>query len=297
MNRRSRAALALAWGSMLLLSLLPNILYQEITGTTPQWLLPGKYLLLTALLWLTFFWAPAKRLRSLYLVFVVIFLVEDLLLRLGHWEIVQLWLNRSNFTLELLDIQVRKMAAALIIILAMLGLGYRRQDFFLRRGELAAPANPMPIFGFSKATHWKRLGPTLAVYIGGAILLMMGVVSRPDAAAWQGLLPMLPAILGLAAMNAFAEEISYRAALLAPSHKALGSEQAIRLSAAYFGISRFYGVPNGLIGVLLAAFFGWVLGRAMLESRGLFWPWLIHLVADVVIFSFMAMGAVAPGSP
>ena len=40
---------------------------------------------------------------------------------------------------------------------------------------------------------------------------------------------------------------------------------------------------------------GYVLGRAMLKSEGILWPWFIHFLQDVVIFSFLAIGAVRPG--
>lgn len=33
---------------------------------------------------------------------------------------------------------------------------------------------------------------------------------------------------------------------------------------------------------------GWILGKAILETRGLFWAWCIHLLSDVVIFTFIA---------
>lgn len=32
--------------------------------------------------------------------------------------------------------------------------------------------------------------------------------------------------------------------------------------------------------------------NAMLETRGLLWPWLIHLLSDVVIFTFIALALV-----
>jgi hypothetical protein len=38
---------------------------------------------------------------------------------------------------------------------------------------------------------------------------------------------------------------------------------------------------------------GWLSGKAMLETRGFFWAWFIHFWMDVVIFFFMALGAVA----
>jgi hypothetical protein len=34
-------------------------------------------------------------------------------------------------------------------------------------------------------------------------------------------------------------------------------------------------VPNGVIGVVMATCLGWLLGKAMLETRGFFWAWFI----------------------
>jgi hypothetical protein len=67
------------------------------------------------------------------------------------------------------------------------------------------------------------------------------------------------------------------------------------LVAAYFGLAHFYGVPYGIVGVMMAGFLGWFLTKAMLETRGFFWPWLIHFCQDVAIFTFMAMGSITPG--
>jgi hypothetical protein len=60
--------------------------------------------------------------------------------------------------------------------------------------------------------------------------------------------------------------------------------------SAYFGIFHFYGIPYGVIGVILAGFLGWLLGKSMLETRGLFWAWFLHFLQDVFIFAFMAIG-------
>ena len=102
-------------------------------------------------------------------------------------------------------------------------------------------------------------------------------------------------VLILASMNAFFEEVSFRSALLGPLREAVDQRQAVLLTAAFFGIAHYYGVPYGLAGVVMAGFLGWFLGKSMTEMKGLFWPWFIHFLQDVIVFSFMAIGAVAPG--
>jgi hypothetical protein len=75
----------------------------------------------------------------------------------------------------------------------------------------------------------------------------------------------------------------------------VGKQQALWLMAAYFGILHYYGIPYGIVGVVLAGFLGWVLGKSMLETRGMFWAWFLHFIQDVLIFSFLAIGSITPG--
>jgi hypothetical protein len=108
-------------------------------------------------------------------------------------------------------------------------------------------------------------------------------------------LPLLPAILFFAALNAFSEEMTFRAPMLATLEGPAGIRQAWAMSAVYFGIAHFYGVPYGWVGIALATFNGWLLGKALVETRGLFWAWWMHFLQDVVIFIFLAAGAITPG--
>ena len=122
------------------------------------------------------------------------------------------------------------------------------------------------------------------------------VFGRPPAlASALTALPLLPLILIFAASNAFGEEILYRAPWLGALEGPLGPSQALLLTAAYFGIGHFYGVPYGVLGVGMAFIPGWLMGKAMLETRGFFWAWFIHLCMDTVVFFFIALGSVTPG--
>jgi hypothetical protein len=58
-----------------------------------------------------------------------------------------------------------------------------------------------------------------------------------------------------------------------------------------FAVMHDYSAVNGVTGVLLTIFMGWMLTKAMLETRGFFWPWLLHFTQDVIIFWFFAAGS------
>ena len=75
-------------------------------------------------------------------------------------------------------------------------------------------------------------------------------------------LPLLPVVLVLALMNSFSEEMDYRASPLAVLQAVLSKRQALLITTAYFGIGHYYGVPYGIIGVLMAGILGWLFGKA-----------------------------------
>ena len=59
----------------------------------------------------------------------------------------------------------------------------------------------------------------------------------------------------------------------------------ILISGILFGIPHYFGMPKGLLGVLMAGFLGWLLAISVLETHGLFLAWAVHFVQDVVIIA------------
>jgi membrane protease YdiL (CAAX protease family) len=290
--------LIFAWVSTLLASLLPNILFTELSGSVPSWLLWAQVGILAAGIGLTIFWSTVRPLRNYWIMMLALLVLEKFFYgTVSSTRVWQGWMNQvsNSFVQTLLSTQGMRIAIALCMILVLLILGYRRRDFFLVRGRLDAPAEPVRWLGIREPVPWTRLGAFSALAIGGGLLVFLFAAGRPSLAAFQSVIPYLPWVLLFAATNAFGEEMSYRAALLAPLHPAVGKSQSILLTAALFGIWHYYGVPYGVVGVLMAGFLGWWLGKSMLETRGFFWPWLIHFVQDVFIFGFMAIGSITPG--
>jgi membrane protease YdiL (CAAX protease family) len=289
--------LALAWSTTLLISTLPNIIWQEFIGAPPAGLFWTKIVLLAALICLTFVWHVARPLRPYFAIFLVLYLAEEALGRLGTTSLWQSWFGGIgvSFTTEMLGIQLRRLAIAVIVIAMLLLMYRRRSDFFLVKGQLDAPARPIRWLGMARPASWSRFGWILTLCISLGLLAFLVLAGRPTVNTLVQALPFLPVVLILAAMNAFSEEMNYRAALLAPLHGVVGRQQALLLTAAFFGLGHFYGVPYGVIGVIMAGFLAWLLGKSMLETKGFFWAWFIHFWQDVFIFSFMAMGSISAG--
>lgn len=104
-------------------------------------------------------------------------------------------------------------------------------------------------------------------------------------------LPLLPfAVIG-AALNAFNEEMQFRAPFLNLLQKNFGQGQAILLTSVFFGLMHYIGgAPAGLPGLFITFALGTLFAKAELETQGIFAGWLIHFCQNVVIYSFWAFG-------
>lgn len=286
----SRRVVALAWTVMLLVSTLPDVLWREGLGRPASALFWPKLALLALVVGIGLLWAPLRPLRGFAVVLCAVYAASELFARLAQTPAWQGWFGggEAPFATTMMGIQLQRLAVALSVLAVLRLLGYTRRGVYLTPGRLDAPAAPVPWLGIRRAEPWTRFGRNFAVFISLGTLAFLFMAGRPSAAALSGILPLLPAVLLLAAMNAFSEEFSYRAALLATLREPLGPGQALWLSALFFGLGHYYGVPYGVVGVVMATFLGWLLGKAMLETKGLFWAWFIHFLQDVWIFGFMA---------
>ncbi len=294
-HRSGRAIQAIAWAAMLLVSGLPNILFVEGIGQSPSWLFPAKLLLMLALLAAGVVWRPARRLRMFFLVVFVLYAAEWATGRVGELASWRDAFSGSSFVSSMAGTQLLRLIPAFVLVALLWILKRRRSAFYLVRGDTSALAEPVALLGMKASEPWSRVGRTLALYISLGTLLFLVLAGRPSAAALLAAAPLLPAVLLFAAMNAFSEEMSYRASFLATLVEPLGARQAVQLTAVFFGIGHYYGVPYGVVGVIMAGFLGWLLGKAMVETKGFFWAWFIHFLQDVMIFTFMAIGSVTPG--
>jgi hypothetical protein len=137
-----------------------------------------------------------------------------------------------------------------------------------------------------------KFGFLWAFCIAAILGIVMFLGMRPTGNLFLRLLPILPSVIFYAALNAFNEEVFYRATMLATLEPVGGSLHALWMAAYFFGISHYFGIPSGIPGALASIFMGWILSKAMLETRGLFWAWFIHIVSDIVIFSFLTMSLI-----
>jgi hypothetical protein len=295
-QRRPQVAQLAAWAVILFISSLPAIVSNEILHIQAPWLFWAQVGVLVVGMALSLFVQALRPLRLFFAVFLTLYLaqwgVSELALRT---QAPRIFVSSNPFASTMAFEQVQRFVVALVMLGTCWLLFQRRTAFFFAVGDLKAPAAPIPFVGMTRPSQWRRLGPILALCLAGGLATFVIIAGGAPLANLSGALPSLPFILLFAAMNAFSEEMNYRAPQLGALTPAVGGPQALLMTAAYFGISHFYGVPYGVLGVLMAGLLGWLLGRSMLETKGMFWAWAIHFVMDVVIFTFMAAGSVTPG--
>lgn len=283
--------LILAWVLVLFGSLLPEIILNEFFAGAPAWFTYARLGLFVLLFLAGYIWPLLRPHRPVCLAFAALYtgglLFPHLNLQLDG--LAQL-LGNSSFIQRMLPEQATDLLVALGVLLVLIVSGLRPASLFLKCGHLQAHIEPVPWMGFPKPDSWLSFGGQYSVYLAAGVAAVIYFSSGATPASLDGVVPLIPVILIMAALNAFNEEAFFRSALLGTLEPSIGTRQAWWMSAVVFGVGHFYGVPSGWIGILLASFMGWILAKAMVETRGFWWSWWIHFLQDVVIFTFLAAG-------
>lgn len=283
-----RFVLLAAWLVVLLISDLPNVLWEKLGGGAPDWLWWGKTGVLAAALVVCLLWKALRPLRQFAFVFLVFYLA--IAARDAAWNssFIQTRFNgpEATFVTSYLGVHLLDLAAALVVIGALWLVKRRRSEFFLVKGDTNAPIEPVRWLGIGKGESWRTFGWifTVCAAIGVSIPIFLAVPVTSE--GLQRLLPLIPVVLLLAGVNAFAEEMYYRASMLSTLKDVIGKNQVLMLSVVFFGLAHYlYGSPPGIPGFLLTGFLAFLMGKSMLETKGLLWPWIIHFLPDVVVFA------------
>ena len=296
---RSRTGVIVAaWTHVLALSLGPTIIAQELLGQTLSADLRAGYsvIVIAAGMALTVVWAPLRVLRPFLFLFLVLVGAQWVVYtQVDRLPVFRTWLAAPSFNSYMLAEQALNLVVTLAVVIALYLVHRDRRAFYLAMGDTSAPAGPIGWMGVRAGDPWSGLGRNLGIVISLGTLAFLAFSGTPSADIVIRALPFLPVVLLASALNAFNEEVTYKASFLSVLVEPVGSRQALRMVAAYFGLAHFYGVPYGIVGVLLAWFLGWILAKSMLETRGLAWAWLIHFLQVVLIFGFLAIGAIRPG--
>lgn len=183
----------------------------------------------------------------------------------------------------------------LLAVLLLVVLRISRKKVFaahFRKGEISAPILPEPWMGIKpkETENWRHFGRNFAIIITAvtAFIVFFQVVKQGNV-NWSNWFKYLHFIVLFSLVNSFVEEMITRFGVVVSLKGALSDKIIPFVSAAVFGIIHFWGTPGGIFGVLFAGFLGWFLSKSIIETRGIYWAWLIHFLQDVVIFSAMIL--------
>lgn len=280
---------AFAWLIVAVVSL-PAILLSTFVGGDPDWRYQVPSLVGLGLAVVVIRrWSALEPLRSFAIVWmaqlasgIVLFGLLD---AVGYFD----WFARTP------RYQVAGVQSALFLVpaisalLTARALGYSNDDLYLRVGDRGA-VGWVPVL--NRHVSWNRLGlATIAVASAGGVVYVIAAES-PSQAGFTLFVRWLPVGLAFAAINAIQEEIRFRSAVLATLVPGVGEESAIWMTAAIFGLAHWsQSTPSGPFGVVASGLIGAWLAKSMLETKGIGWPWIIHLVLDVVVFAALVFHA------
>jgi membrane protease YdiL (CAAX protease family) len=277
-----RGTFAFALTTTLLAAGLPQVVWSELSGTIPGWIAWAEVALVAVAALTTVVFVALRPMRD----FLLVLVATSPLVHPRLWPgALAGWVGSGPIDVLFAD-QVRKAVVAAITIGLLFLLGYSRRDLFLTVGRLDALAKPVRYL-FDRPEPWSKLGPISALMLATGVAAFVLVSDSASFGPSDRLLTALPTVVVLSAVNALSEETAFRAAPLGSLAGVLGRSQSLMLVAAYFGIAHYFGMPSGVLGILMASLFGWWVAKSTIETGGIFWAWAIHLVQDLVIFSFI----------
>lgn len=292
MRARSTLLVVAAWLLMLLVSDFPDILVNRLGGSLPDGAAWYKIAIPILFLMLCLAW---KALRPLWQ-FGVVLAVFSLLSAATQWFNAQpFWLDRFyrpgvSFQRYFAGTFIVDIFFALVMLAVLWLMKRHRQNFFFAKGDLNAPIEPVRWLGIHSGESWRTFGWIFGGCAMLGVILATFIGSQFSAAAWQRALILLPFAILFSGINAFTEESYYRLSFLSTLVDGTGKNQALLISSAFFGMAHFlYGSPPGILGFLMTGFLAWLMGKSILETRGMLWAWVIHVMADIFIFFSYAL--------
>lgn len=155
--------------------------------------------------------------------------------------------------------QALLLSVALLVLIVLGTMNEANFRTFVGIGRLDAPGQEVAWLGIAEGESWLSIGAGLSCV---ATLATSGFVHRQfrlSVAGLRQLLPHLPWVLLFSITNSFSEEVVYRLGSIVPLTGTVGTSIIMLFSAAAFGAAHLRGMPNGIVGMLLAGVLGWLL--------------------------------------
>ncbi len=289
-EHKKNLILLACWIAMLSASDLPSIIWYAFLQKSgfSYWIPISQFFGFTLAMILTMVSSSLRSVRG--------FIWALIALSVGDWicygiELTNTW---SSWTLPLAENErmlaraLLSLIPALLMTMTLAGSNIRNRELFLAKGKLDAPSK-MP-FGI-RSIPWTRLSLILIIFFTLPLILQLVLTVHPNFSLASRVIRALPMILLFAIVNAACEEFRFRSVFIARIQNVVGPFHALFLTSTLFGLAHWFGHPSGPTGVLMAGLAGWFWGKAMIETKGFFWAWLIHAIQDVAIVTFIIMSS------
>lgn len=201
----------------------------------------------------------------------------------GQANKIGIEVSENSFINFQMNYQMLLFGLALLSMISSYILNPESFKSILSVGNISAIGEELKIFSIKKGDSWLKTGISLSVFISLATGMFMYFQLKGQTIDYRLLKSGILWIIIFSLTNSFSEEIIYRIGLNGPLANLLSPNKIFLISAVIFGLAHFQGMPNGVIGVILAGLLGYILSKSVHETNGLFWAWLIHFLQDVII--------------
>ena len=284
---------------MLIASPLSIIFWRTLAAHEPFWWPWIHFAALLFFLSLTFFKSALKPFRRFTAIVVVIFVMGygggwdwGLIPFIRSSEIWSLLATQAPEVVSEIMLHLLRLSPALIILSFLVLSGRKRKDFYLIKGATRAEIGKSRILGIKKPEPWIKIALIFSAVFASVTALFLIAVNGFPLETFVSNWFLIPLGFLIATINAFNEEFTLRAAPLGEIEPVIGKSNSLLVTATYFGLGHYFGVPSGVLGILLSGFLGWFLGKSMIETKGFFVAWLVHFITDIPIFLFFIAGGI-----
>ena len=228
------------------------------------------------------------KLKDIILLIIIVALTASFLF-IGKWTTgIIIFDNLSPLTNHQIIYQGITLLIAFALLLVLWGL--KREEFktYFKKGNVSAKIISEPWAGIKPKPNenWSHFGRNIGIAISvvTAIVIYFQLIHRKEI-SYSNILTILAFSIIFSFTNSFIEESVTRLSVVVVLKGKVKDRIIPFISALIFGTVHYWGNPGGVAGVLVAGFLGWFLAKSILETKGIFWAWIIHFAQDVIIFS------------
>lgn len=201
---------------------------------------------------------------------------------------ISLQIHPNSFINGLAKYQIFALLAGISVTIAVLMIT-PESNRFLNTGQVTLLAEKEKWLGINGKSSWKVNGLQLLFFVsmGTGLFMFLAVkyTHSLDNFQWR----FIPFVLLFSLTNSLTEELIFRFGIIGALFNHYPKLTILIISALLFGLPHYFGYPNGLTGVIMAAVLGYILGKATIETKGLSIAWAIHYVQDIIIFLALMM--------